>query len=69
MPKRTEKNNLKFCKSCMRVYERYWHGYRGYQEVKHTDMPSYGVERRECEKCEKEKHARRESNQETAETC
>lgn len=65
MPKRTEKNNLKFCKSCMRVYERYWTTYHGYQEIKHQDMPTYGVERRECEICEKEKNARREPSKES----
>ncbi len=69
MPKRTEKNNLKYCTICKKVYERYWGFHHGSTEQKHDDMPTYGIDREHCKICKEEENARRESNQETVETC
>ena len=54
MPKRTEKNNLKYCTSCEKVYETFWGFHYGSQERKHHDMPTYGIERKTCKSCDDE---------------
>ena len=54
MPKpRTEKNNLSYCTVCNTVYESYWAFQYGRQEVKHHDMPTYGLDRKDCQDCVK----------------
>jgi hypothetical protein len=52
MPRlRTEKNNLKYCTLCEKVYETYWGFHYGSTEMKHHDMPTYGLDRKTCKSC------------------
>lgn len=54
MPKpRTEKNNLNYCTKCSTVFETYWGYYNGMKETKHFDMPTYGLNRKDCRDCTK----------------
>ena len=54
MPKpKSEKNNLNYCTQCNTVYETYWGFYYGLLQTKHIDMPTYGVERKDCQDCAK----------------
>jgi hypothetical protein len=50
---RTEKNNLSYCTICSKVYESYWAFQYGRQETKHHDMPTYGLDRKDCQDCAK----------------
>ena len=44
-------NNLKYCSLCETVYETWFHYGYGTQETKHYDMPTYGIDRKECQSC------------------
>jgi len=48
---RLETNNLNYCNQCKTVYETYWGFYYGLLQTKHIDMPTYGVERKDCQDC------------------
>tara|TARA_R110002110_G_scaffold299968_1_gene514064 strand:+ start:399 stop:605 length:207 start_codon:yes stop_codon:yes gene_type:complete len=50
---RLETNNLSYCTICNMVYETYWGFHYGVQETKHHDMPTYGLDRKDCQDCAK----------------
>jgi len=55
MPKpKSANNNLSYCVQCSTVFETHWGYYNGMKETKHLDMPTYGLERKNCTDCREE---------------
>ena len=51
MPPKAEQCNLKYCLECKTVWEKHWYMGKGMQCTKHSDMPSYKLDREFCFDC------------------
>ena len=51
MPPKREASNLRYCLECKTVWEKSWYMGRGMQCIKHSDMPSYKLNREFCFDC------------------
>ena len=44
------KGNMFFCKSCRKPWEKFWDNNLS-KFVKYSNVPTYGLDRKECESC------------------
>ena len=54
MPQKIEASNLRYCLGCETVWEMSWEMRIGMMCTKHSDMPSYKLNRELCFDCNKE---------------
>ena len=54
LPKSSKKDNLRYCLKCRSVWEEWFYPHEGYKCSKHLDMPSYGLDRKQCYECNDE---------------
>jgi len=44
------KNNMFFCEGCSKAWEKFWDNNLS-KFVKYSNIPTYGLDRKECESC------------------